>query len=450
MDFFLRQLRFSLNWIFVIHVLLGIMLATIPGVARIWQIAVLIIGCFDVYQHRNRSNRAGIYAAYFAGMEVMVRMTGQSVFWEFGKYGVVLLLVLGIWVSKRKFIGTYLIYFLLFIPSILIAGYVDWAQARDMISFNLSGPLCLAVSALYFHKQHVTGKELVAIVRSIVFPVLVMLVYLFVRTPEFTEIEFNTQSNVLASGGYGPNQVSLILGMAIFFIAAFQIFGVNLTGYRWLDYLIMLLLAFRALITFSRGGVAGAALALAVLIIITIFSTRSQKRIVSIAGSVFLVAIGSWLVWDYTNSLTNDTLAYRYVGINPRTGNTEEYTTGRLFIIQRDLRLFLSNPLLGVGPGKSTLETSLLDGRRIASHTEWTRMLAEHGIFGLIALGILFIGPIGHAFKQFPTSRGLLLAIYVLAMFSMFHAAMRLSIISFLYALALIIPTGEKNSIRRK
>lgn len=441
-----KTLTTALLW----HAGIGFVLASLPSIAGYWQLVVLIFGCYEILVNRNRNNQAGIYAAYVAGMEVLVRMSGYPLFWELGKYGVTLLLLLGILISDRKINNTFLVYLLLLLPSILVAGYVDFAQARDMISFNLSGPLCLALSAVYFHNHRFGKTEMLAMVRALVLPIIVMLVYLVVQTPDFSEIQFDTHSNMLASGGYGPNQVSLVLGAALFFIASFQLIGVSVTGYRWLDYTLVLMLAFRALLTFSRGGVAGAIIAIGVLIVMTVFTSQTSRMFFRIAIGAVLVIIGSWLIWDYANELSHDSLSYRYSGINPRTGQPEEYTTGRLLIAQRDLRLFQSNPLFGIGPGRSKLETMELKGRELVAHTEWTRMLAEHGVLGLIALIILFFIPLVHIFRQPPIVRGMLLAFYVLAMFSMFHAAMRLAVIGFLFSWALLIPVSEKNFVRRK
>jgi ABC-type transport system involved in multi-copper enzyme maturation permease subunit len=86
----------------------------------------------------------------------------------------------------------------------------------------------------------------------------------------------------------------------------------------------------------------------------------------------------------------------------------------------------------------------------MAAHTEWSRMLAEHGLFGVVSLCILLLVPLFHAFTMPIQIRALLIGFLILSFFSMFHAAMRLAIISFLYGLALIIPVREKNSIPRK
>jgi hypothetical protein len=55
-----------------------------------------------------------------------------------------------------------------------------------------------------------------------------------------------------------------------------------------------------------------------------------------------------------------------------------------------DLELWRENPIFGVGPGMGMLyRVSML--KWVASHTEYSRLLAEHGVFGLMALLLLIV-----------------------------------------------------------
>jgi hypothetical protein len=119
-------------------------------------------------------------------------------------------------------------------------------------------------------------------------------------------------------------------------------------------------------------------------------------------------------------------------------------TTGRWDLIKLDLQLWEKNFLFGVGPGVSStarFQTGRSDlvtssGSYLASHTEYSRLLAEHGFLGLIALfllGLMFL----QAFLRAPTplAKGLALAFMVWSLAEMTHAAMRLAAISYFYAL---------------
>jgi O-antigen ligase len=437
-------------WYISIHTLFGFLVAFFTESAFYWQIATLIIGFLEILTSANKRNEAALWAAYLAGMELFIRMTGETIFWEAGKYGVILFLTLGLVVNSQSTRIAFWLYLLFLIPSLFIANYDDLTEARKMISFNLSGPLCLAATGIYFYKSVYTQKELVLLIRVMILPIFSIVAYLFLRTPDFSSISFETESNIDASGGYGPNQVSLVLGAAVFCFLVFRFYGVSLSGYKWLDYSCMIVLLFRGLITFSRGGVLGAVIAILVVLGMNFLNTRSAiSSTRAILFSLLLLIMG-WFVWDYTNTITKSALEFRYKGVNIRTGEDEEFTGGRLLIMQRDWNTFLDNPILGVGPGRSKF--LLEEGLNVpmAAHTEWSRMLAEHGLFGFVSLCILLLVPLFHAFTMPIQIRALLIGFLILSFFSMFHAAMRLAIISFLYGLALIIPVREKNSIPRK
>ncbi len=434
----------SMNTRIGIHALAGILFAFFPALTFFWQIGVLLLGMFDIISSRDSGGEAAWWAAYLAGMEVLLRMTGQYIFWEIAKYGVVLLLSTGLMVNARAVRSTYFIYFLLLLPSLLIANYADWGQARDMISFNLSGPLCLAVSGIYFYKSKLTGRYLLELIRVFILPMICMITYLTIQTPDLTSIIYDTGSNFVASGGFGPNQVSLIFGFAIFFMVVLRFYGTSFSGHHWLDYLIIGIFLFRALITFSRGGVLGAAVAIGVLLILDFAKGNQFRRFSNYIFFLLFVGSISIFIWSYTNNLTEDVLSSRYQGLNEQGKPKADVTSGRLLVMERDWVSFKENPVLGVGPGlnKGRGKEQHIEG--IAAHSEWSRMLAEHGSFGFLALLILFFAPLIHAVYQPAFVKPLLLSILVLALFSMLHSAMRLASISLIYSWALIIPFQKK------
>lgn len=445
--FKLRQER--IPFALLLHAGLGLLFSLVKAPAFYWQVSVLSFGLFQIIQTRNRDNEAAAWAAYFAGMEVIVRMTGQYIFWEIGKYGVVILLVTGILISRRRFDPTYLFYFLLLLPSIFIADYQDWSQARDMLSFNLSGPLCLTMSAIYFHRQKISGNTIRVIIRAFTLPVITMLVYLSFSTVDFSSIEFDAHSNFKTSGGYGPNQVSMVLGFSVFMLIALRYYRQTFSGWVWLDYSLMFLLLFRALITFSRGGVLGVGLALIAFLLLNFFERFKARRTGRTIALYVIMGTGMFLLWDYTNKLTQNQLTVRYSAVQENKRG-DQLTTGRLLLGQHDLTVFLEHPVLGIGPGKSKIENLELVGKEVATHTEWTRMLAEHGSFGVLSLMLLLIVPLIHSFSRTTQLRPLLLALFILAFFSTTHSAMRIAAISFVYSLSLIYPVNTVKAENKK
>ena len=93
--------------------------------------------------------------------------------------------------------------------------------------------------------------------------------------------------------------------------------------------------------------------------------------------------------------------------------------------------------MFGVGPGQSTIYHSLA-GLNFGSHTEYSRLVAEHGIFGVLSL-IFLLGMLVKAFIDAPNaeSRGLIIIFALWGLVEMTHAAMRIQAISFMIALSL-------------
>src|SRR5690606_21380738 len=75
-------------------------------------------------------------------------------------------------------------------------------------------------------------------------------------------------------------------------------------------------------------------------------------------------------------------------------------------------------------------------GFRISAHTEYTRMLAEHGMFGLVALGcLLALGTVPVLRRQRPGERGVHLALVFWAFAFFVVSAFRLAAPAFLLGL---------------
>ena len=113
--------------------------------------------------------------------------------------------------------------------------------------------------------------------------------------------------------------------------------------------------------------------------------------------------------------------------------------------------MFLENPFFGVGAGKGTEIRTEQMGYLVASHDELTRMLAEHGMLGVLALLILLFTPI---VLYLDNKQHLYLFCFIAFWFlTINHAAMRTAAPSFVYALALLkirFTDEEEVVIRRK
>jgi hypothetical protein len=116
----------------------------------------------------------------------------------------------------------------------------------------------------------------------------------------------------------------------------------------------------------------------------------------------------------------------------------------------RILTLWRDNQVFGVGPGMSSYMRTYRPGA--AAHTEYSRIVAEHGSLGLLAMLSLLLG-LFLAYRKAPDilSRALIVAIASWAFVEMAHSAMRLVSISIMLGLALIQwekpGEGESNSV---
>jgi len=116
--------------------------------------------------------RVACVAGYICGAEVYWRMRRADVPWEFAKYAIVLILAIAI-VRFGRFRKTIIpaAYLLLLLPSVALTFLsLSPEDARDQLSFNMSGPLSLAVCAMFFFSIRVSKREMKWILTCIVAP----------------------------------------------------------------------------------------------------------------------------------------------------------------------------------------------------------------------------------------------------------------------------------------
>ena len=129
---------------------------------------------------------------------------------------------------------------------------------------------------------------------------------------------------------------------------------------------VSILLFMSALLSLSRGGILSFTASAAILAVVRLRTSIKYVVLIIFIGSLFMKfsQYGPKVLARY--GLSDDVII-------------ENFTTGRDVINSRDLKLFYSNPLFGVGIGKARNYWPF-----IGSHSEWHRLLAEHGIFGIL------------------------------------------------------------------
>jgi O-antigen ligase len=183
------------------------------------------------------------------------------------------------------------------------------------------------------------------------------------------------------------------------------------------------------------------------LVLLYFFSNaKGKSKFIPVFIMTALMGIG---IWTYSSIQTRGLIDKRYANQDARGKEKKSQLSGREEIIESEITYFLDNPItgIGVGMGKEMREKSL--GVAVASHNEITRMLAEHGLFGILGLLILFITP----FVLYIHNRQHLyfLSFFIFWLLTINHAAMRTAAPAFVYALTLLsvyikIPEKAKDS----
>lgn len=429
-----------------LHILLGIFVNQIPEFSKLYFSLVCAYFLFNLIVSPKRDKVMWVLfgCAYISAAEALFRMTGSGLFYEFSKYFVILLCLIGIaykGVSGRAY--PYLIYLVLLIPAIIIAssslGYdLDF---RKSVAFVLSGPICLGIAALFCYEKRVTYEELLNVLACASYPIIAMTTHLFLYNPSVKEVITSTASNYQTSGGFGPNQVSTLLGLGMVALVVRFFMKSPSSFLKMVNLILLCAVTFRALVTFSRGGVFASILVIgAFLWLLFIRSNARKKR--EIIGLFSVIIIGSLLTWMVTVNQTSGLLENRYANKDAVGREKEDISTGRWDIFKSELEGFEENPVFGVGAGVMKQYRLESEGRIVASHNEISRLISEHGMLGIIILLLLIFAPLIYRTRN----KGNILFFAFLAFWfaTINHSAMRIAAPGFVYALALLNVYNEK------
>ena len=109
--------------------------------------------------------------------------------------------------------------------------------------------------------------------------------------------------------------------------------------------------------------------------------------------------------------------------------------------------LFLVH-FLGLDSSRAKDQRIEIDGQGVTSHSEFSRTLAEHGILGIAILLILIFKPLDIRARN---NRNYYFYCFLVFWFlTINHMSMRIAMPAFIYALALLNVTYEKNPLYRK
>jgi len=442
----------SYSYLLIIHAVIAIAVFILPFLSKLYALLIPIVGFYIVYKTKNKNNEVLFIAAYLVGVEVFLRMTGGNFNNEFVKLNVIFFMLFGMIYSnfsKNAFI--YWFFLILLIPGILITSTVfnPSIDIKKLLAFNLSGPVCLAISSIYMFKRRILFADLQNILVAIGLPIVSTTVYLFLFNPSVRDVVTGTQSNFETSGGFGPNQVSTILGLGIFIFFTQLILFSKSKKIMILNGGLLLFITYRGIVTFSRGGVM-TAVAMIVCLLFLLYSFSNAKGKNKFVFVFILTGFMAAGVWTYSSFQTRGLIEKRYANQDARGRTKDDRLGGREEIMAEEIKNFMDNPILGIGAGMGKEVRKEAFGHEVASHNEITRMLSEHGLFGIFGLLILGITP----FVLYINNKQHLyfLSFFVFWLLTINHAAMRIAAPAFIYGLTLLlvqvkIPEKAENSL---
>ena len=427
------------------HVGIGVLIAFFPLLAKVYALLIVGVGLYFVIKNKNQNHEVLYVAAYIVGSEVFLRTTQGNPFHEYGRYFVLFFIALGFYYSGfSKKAYPYWAFLLFLIPSVFIALDSLNLDIRKKIFFDLLGPVCLGIASLYTYKRAITRREVDNILLGIGLPVLACCTFLFVKFPVSEAVVNNTESQVFLSGNYAPNQMATLLGLGMFvFFLRFFLSSAS-KAILIINTFVFCFIYYRGLMTFSRGGMVTAVI---MVIVLVIFILINYKQYIPIRLKLTLASLAFPLIFALGSCQTDGLLFKRYNNQNP-SGLYKSYETeGRNDIALYEINQFKKNPVMGVGVGKTKENRSLAHGSSISTHNEITRMLAEHGLFGIAGILILLFTPLLLYLKD--KRNVYLLCLFAFWLLTVNHTGMRVAAPSFIYALALLNFKGsdEINSV---
>lgn len=428
------------NYLFLIlvHLLLGVVIFNFPIVSKVYGYLILIVGILVLLKTRNKNDEVLYICAYIVGSEVFLRMTNGNPNHEFAKYSLVFFFLIGyVYSGFSKMSLPYLFFIIALLPGIIVANEtLDFGnEFRKKISFNLSGSLCLAIAAMHTFGRKVSVGQIGNLLLLMGLPVISTAVFTQLYAPDLKEVLTGTSSNSELSGGFGPNQVSTILGLGMFIFFTRIILYSRTKLIFITNLLIAFYVSYRGLLTFSRGGMITGFLMILIFLFFIYFKSKKKSRIkLNYFVIIFVILVSA--IWMFTSLKTEGLIDKRYANKNAMGVEKKDLSTGRNQLVEEEIDWFLDSPFFGIGVGKGTDYRTAKYGFVYASHNEITRLLAEHGMLGVIALMILFFTPIFYYMGN--RDNIFLFCFLIFWLLTINHAAMRTAAPSFVYALSIL------------
>ncbi len=441
-------------WV-VIHIAIGVLSTFTNIVLIVWLYLVIF---WFLYKILSSGSSRELYLialiCYVGSFDVMGRMARASpmIPYELSKYLLPPLLILGLIMSKKRWNRGFTM-LLLIIPAFFYDASGK-ATSDNLIFYGL-GPIALSLSIAYFYGKNISLDFLMICLRMFFYTSLMALAFAFFKTPSYDKIDFGLSANFQTSGGFGSNQVANVLGLGAFIMFLKLMMQKTVSGNRLVDIGLLGFFLLQALLTFSRGGVFNAFIgAISFIFFLPKFTTRSLGLKINWRRLILLLVISGIIgygVFFYVDNVTGNKLSLRYSGetystqMGIKEKNISTLTTTRYDLMLSELAMWQDNLLIGTGMGASQHLRPNYYRSSVSSHTEFSRLLAEHGIPGLIFLIVWISIYFAIGKKNTEINKALLKSLFVISFFTSTHSAMRVFITPLFAGLATTIITDRRD-----
>jgi hypothetical protein len=241
-------------------------------------------------------------------------------------------------------------------------------------------------------------------------------------------IRFGTQALDEASGDFGPNQVSAMLGLGALVLVLYLLWTPTGLWRKLLLGGIVVACLGQSALTLSRGGFYAFAGAAAPALFFLMADAKSRLRVIVFTAT--LTVLAAFVVFPFLNDYTGGAISRRF---------EERGMTGRERLMNIDIEVWLDHPVFGVGVGRSQFFHPTMGGNLVMTHNEFTRTLAEHGAFGVLALAMLAVAATQRMFfAHSMQERAIAAALIVWSLLFLYVNGMRLAAPSFAFGLAMV------------
>lgn len=441
------------NYFFITFCFIIIVCYFFPNVTYFFCLFALIFAIYDIIKsYKLRIQSYILWCIIISFVEIISRISGFQVAYEFGKYSIILLSILLFLLNsiKPKNYALFSI-ILLLLPGIFIGKSVEEITIYKNFAFYMIGQFCIIFSLVCLFNSKISLDFYYLVMKLIFISCFLLSFFISLVSPSLSELSFSTEANFQATGGFGPNQVSTVLGFGLFsgFILIFN--NQSIFKIKFLDTFLILFLTYRLLLSFSRGGASAAVFTIILfLVLYFMFSDRisfiKSKKFIS---NIFLYCIVIITAWIYIDNFTEGVLSERYIEtVKVSDENELSISDTRVIIAQSELMTFNENIFFGAGVGGSQKFRLEYFGMRELSHNEITRLLGDHGLLGLMYLLILFILII----LKFLNSEKILginnVSLFFLAILTLLHSSTRLSFSCFILSLSFVTIINLNNKVK--